>query len=352
MAETDEFVAATVVGDGGRVQDGDAVFFFNFRTDRGRQLTEAFVMPEFDGFDRGTILDLHFATMTRYRADFPVSAAYQPQRLDGIMPDLVSDAGLRQLRIAETEKYAHVTFFLSGGNEQELAGESRILVPSPRVATYDEQPAMSAVELTDKYLAALENPETRPHMTWLNFANADMVGHTGMIPAAVAAVKTLDQCMARIVPRIVELGGVVAITADHGNAEQMRDPVTGEPHTAHTTNAVPLLFCGEPVRGRTVADGGRLCDLAPSLLPLLGIPKGAGNERRRLAELTLRDVARVAWRDSLIELTGLRVCRCRVADDAVHTGMSVRCQAPYRHTRTDFPVVVVASSLRSDRCDL
>jgi 2,3-bisphosphoglycerate-independent phosphoglycerate mutase len=275
--EGDEFVLPTIIGsrDQGRVRSGDAVIFANFRTDRARQLTAAFVGKDFTGFARSTVPLVHFVTMTRYRDDFPCPVAFAPQSLDGIFPQVVSKAGLRQLRIAETEKYAHVTFFFSGGDEKEYPGERRILVPSPKVATYDLQPEMSAVPVTDALLAELASPQ-RPDVTLLNFANADMVGHSGIIPAAVQAVRTIDQCLARIVPAYLALGGTVAITADHGNVELMIDPVTGQPHTAHTTNPVPLVIAGDTVRGKRLRGNGRLCDIATTLLPILDLPRAAG----------------------------------------------------------------------------
>ncbi|MBL8753938.1 MAG: 2,3-bisphosphoglycerate-independent phosphoglycerate mutase [Planctomycetes bacterium] len=277
--EGDEFVLPTIVGspDHGRVRTGDAVVFFNFRTDRARQLTEAFLTREFTGFPRATVPAVHYVTMTRYRDDFPCPVAYAPQNLDGIFPQVVAKAGLRQLRIAETEKYAHVTFFFSGGDEKEYPGEKRVLIPSPKVATYDLQPEMSAIPVTDALLAELASGQ-RPDVTVLNFANADMVGHSGIIPAAVQAVRTIDQCLARIVPAFLQLGGTVAITADHGNVEMMVDPETGQPHTAHTTNPVPLIVAGEAARGRRLREHGRLCDIATTLLPILGLPKASGME--------------------------------------------------------------------------
>jgi len=277
--ETDEFVLPTAIGspDRGRVRSGDAVIFFNFRTDRGRQLTDAFVTREFAGFPRATVPDVQFVTMTRYREDFPCAVAYAPQNLDGIFPQMVSQQGLAQLRIAETEKYAHVTFFFSGGDEKEYPGERRVLIPSPRVATYDLQPEMSAALVTDALLRELAGDQ-RPDVTILNFANADMVGHSGILPAAVKAVQTIDQCLARIVPEYLRLGGTAAITADHGNVELMIDPVTGEPHTAHTTNPVPFVVCGEAVQGKRLRAGGRLCDIATTLLPILGLPRARGME--------------------------------------------------------------------------
>jgi 2,3-bisphosphoglycerate-independent phosphoglycerate mutase len=277
--EGDEFVQATVIGspDQGRVRTGDAVIFFNFRTDRARQLTDAFVGKDFQGFARASVPAVHFVTMTRYRDDLPCPVAFPPQNLNGILPQVIAKAGLSQLRIAETEKYAHVTFFFSGGEERELPGERRILIPSPRVATYDLQPEMSAPLVTDALLRELAS-EQRPDVTILNFANADMVGHSGLLPAAQRAVQTIDQCLARIVPAFLRLGGTAAITADHGNVEQMLDPVTGEPHTAHTTNPVPFVVCSDALKQRRLKSGGRLCDIATTLLPLLGLDKAEGME--------------------------------------------------------------------------
>ena len=278
----DEFVLPTVVGSPdavhrsqGRVRSDDAVIFFNFRTDRARQLTDAFVGADFQGFPRATVPQVHFVTMTRYREGLPCPVAFAPQSLDGTFPQVISRSGMRQLRIAETEKYAHVTFFFSGGDEKELPGERRVLIPSPKVATYDLQPEMSAVPVTDALLQELASGQ-RPDVTILNFANADMVGHSGVLPAAVQAVRTIDQCLSRIVPAYLALGGTVAITADHGNVEMMIDPVTGEPHTAHTTNPVPFVVAGEAVRGRSLKGGGRLCDIATTLLPLLGLQRTPG----------------------------------------------------------------------------
>ncbi|GAB4152885.1 MAG: 2,3-bisphosphoglycerate-independent phosphoglycerate mutase [Planctomycetota bacterium] len=270
--EGDEFVQPTIIGrpEDGRVRTGDAVLYFNFRTDRARQLTEAFISKDFSGFPRASVPRVHYVTMTRYREDFDCPVAYPPQNLKGIFPEVVSRAGFRQLRIAETEKYAHVTFFFSGGDEREYPGETRILVPSPKVATYDLQPEMSARAVTDRLLEQLD-ADGAPQVVVLNFANADMVGHTGVLDAAVSAVRTLDQCLARIVPVVLGRGGTVAITADHGNCETMVDPETGGPHTAHTLNPVPFLLANDSLRSRSLKPGGRLCDIAPTLLPLIGL---------------------------------------------------------------------------------
>jgi len=272
--ETDEFVMPTVVatttGRVGKIRNGDAAIFLNFRADRTRQLTEAICQRDFDDFERPSRPRVDMVSMTRYREDFNCPVAFEPTYLKGIFPGIVSKAGLTQLRIAETEKYAHVTFFLSGGDEKQYPGERRILIPSPKVKTYDKSPEMSAGPVTDKLLSLLD--KRPPDVTILNFANADMVGHTGDLEAAVTAVRTLDGCLARIVPRYLELGGTVAITADHGNCELMVDPETGEPHTAHTTNPVPFVLVGHDVKGKELKTGGRLCDIVTTLLPLLDLP--------------------------------------------------------------------------------
>ncbi len=271
--ETDEFVMPTVIatdmGNVGSIHDDDAAIFFNFRADRTRQLTAALCQLDFEGFQRPSRPKVYLVSMTRYREDFDCPMAFEPAHLKGIFPEIVSKAGLSQLRIAETEKYAHVTFFLSGGDEKQYRGEQRVLIPSPKVKTYDQCPEMSAGPVTDRLLSLLDSDP--PDVTILNFANADMVGHTGDLRAAVAAVGMLDRCLARIVPRYLELGGTLAITADHGNCELMVDPVTGEPHTAHTTNPVPFVLVGKDVQGKQLKTGGRLCDVVTTLLPLLGL---------------------------------------------------------------------------------
>lgn len=268
----DEFVEPTVIGsrDRDRIRADDGVIFFNYRADRARQLTEAFLFDDFAGFPRASRRKVCYATMTRYRSGYPCPVAFAPQSLEGHLGQVVSEAGVRQLRIAETEKYAHVTFFFSGGDEAELPGESRILIPSPKVATYDMQPQMSAVEVTDRLLGALD-AEDAPGVVVLNYANADMVGHTGVFDAAVDAVRSIDGCLERVVKRVVGMGGRVAITADHGNCEMMLDPETGRTHTAHTTNPVPFLIAGDDLVGKSLRSGGRLCDIATTLLPLVGL---------------------------------------------------------------------------------
>ncbi|MBX6377112.1 MAG: 2,3-bisphosphoglycerate-independent phosphoglycerate mutase [Clostridia bacterium] len=272
--ETDEFVTPTVVvPDGGeplRVEPGDSLFFFNFRADRARQLTWAFVQEDFAGFARRR-LPVHFATMTRYDETLDVPVAFPPQDLRRTMGEVVSEAGLTQLRIAETEKYAHVTYFFNGGREEVFPGEERILVPSPRVATYDLQPEMSAPEVTERLLERLGAAGGPPRFVVLNYANPDMVGHTGVLEAAIAAVETVDRCLGRVIEALLSLRGAALVLADHGNAETMIDPETGGPHTAHTLNPVPcVLVAADGVRRRLRP--GILADAAPTLLELLGLP--------------------------------------------------------------------------------
>ena len=272
----DEFVEPCVIGANaeGRLEEGDGVICFNYRSDRMRQLCMALALADFDGFERGKRPQLSVVTMTQYRADFPFPLAFPPRQLKGTFGDVISAAGLRQARMAETEKYAHVTFFFSGGREELLPGETRTLVPSPKVATYDLKPEMSAFILRDKILASLEKGEEDVYI--INFANADMVGHTGILSAAEAAVRAIDECLAAIVPVVTAHGGMVAITADHGNVEMMWDKVTGQPHTAHTTNPVPIVLCSQDLIGASLRPMGTLADVAPTLLELAGIAKPEG----------------------------------------------------------------------------
>jgi 2,3-bisphosphoglycerate-independent phosphoglycerate mutase len=268
----DEFVRPTVIGDPteGRVRAEDAVIFYNFRADRARQLTRAFLLPDFDGFERPTWPQpLHFVTFASYEDGLPVTAvAFPPILVETPIAKVVADAGLRQLHVAETEKYAHVTYFLNGGWETAFPGEDRILVPSPKVATYDLQPEMSAVEVAEK---AAEGVGQGYALIAVNFANPDMVGHTGVMEAAVKAAEAVDRAIDRLVGATIEAGGVAVVTADHGNAEEMVDPETGEPKTAHTTNPVPVIVAGAPDVG-SLRDGGRLSDVGPTVLDLLGLP--------------------------------------------------------------------------------
>ncbi|HSN40475.1 MAG TPA: 2,3-bisphosphoglycerate-independent phosphoglycerate mutase [Burkholderiales bacterium] len=271
--ESDEFVKATVIAAAGvqpaRMNDGDAVVFMNFRADRARQLTLALTDPAFKGFARGHFPKIgYFCTLTSYGGDFNLPAAFAPQTITNGFGEYLSKRGLRQLRIAETEKYAHVTYFFNGGIETPYPGEDRILVPSPKVATYDLKPEMSAYEVTDKLVAAVRSRKYDAIIC--NYANGDMVGHTGNLQAATRAIEMLDECIGKAVAAMQEIGGEVLITADHGNAETMLDPQTRQPHTAHTLNPVPLLYIG---RRAGVAEHGALQDVAPTLLAMMGLPQ-------------------------------------------------------------------------------
>ncbi|OAM92997.1 phosphoglycerate mutase [Pelosinus fermentans] len=269
--KTDEFVLPSVIdgcGDCG-VKAKDSVIFFNFRPDRAREITRVFVDENFDGFARcGGRLPLYFACMTQYDETLEASIAYKPQFLKNTLGQVLENVGLTQLRIAETEKYAHVTFFFNGGEEKPYQGEERILVPSPKVATYDLQPEMSAFEVTDKLIDAIKSGKF--DVIILNFANTDMVGHTGKLDAAMKAVSAVDVCVGRIVETMRSQGGITLITADHGNAEKMLDHVTCEPFTAHTTNEVPLILVSEKHRGAALHKGS-LADIAPTILTLAGV---------------------------------------------------------------------------------
>ncbi|HEY9637508.1 MAG TPA: 2,3-bisphosphoglycerate-independent phosphoglycerate mutase [Coleofasciculaceae cyanobacterium] len=273
---TDEFVMPTRLAPGA-VESGDGVIFFNFRPDRARQLTQAFVDPAFNGFEREQIQPLSFATFTQYDPHFPVLVAFEPQNLNNILGEVLAKNGLRQFRTAETEKYAHVTYFFNGGLEQPFEGEDRELVSSPMVATYDRAPAMSAQEVTHIASAAIQ--KRIYSLVVINYANTDMVGHTGNIQACIQAVETVDRCMGHLLESINKAGGTALITADHGNAEYMRDEA-GNPWTAHTTNPVPFIVVeGEglkiPGHSTEVAlrDDGRLADIAPTILDILRLPQ-------------------------------------------------------------------------------
>ncbi len=290
--ETDEFIKPTVIVDNsgqplGTIEDGDAVVFFNFRADRVRELCHAFADADFDGFDVGNRPELmELVTMTEYEADFSFPVVFPPLSLNRILGEEVSCAGMHQLRIAETEKYAHVTYFFNGGREEPFAGEDRILIESPRdVATYDLKPGMSAAEVTTQLLAALaaqDEAGTPYDLVILNFANGDMVGHTGVMEAAVAACETVDRCLGRIAAYFEEKGGTMLITADHGNAEMMINPESGEPYTAHTLNPVPLVLVSEDYRDCSLQDGGALKDIAPTLLGLLDLEQPQEMEGKNL----------------------------------------------------------------------
>jgi 2,3-bisphosphoglycerate-independent phosphoglycerate mutase len=278
QGKTDEFLPALIFSQANeqRIRDGDTVFFFNFRADRARQLSQAFLFKDFDGFDRETWPQVNYVTLTQYDVTYPSPFIFAPAKLPKILGEVVSAAGKTQLRIAETEKYPHVTYFFNGGIERAFPREDRKIVPSPKVATYDLQPQMSAREVTGQVLTRLDNYD----LIILNFANPDMVGHTGVIAAGVKAVETVDGCVSRIVPAILKRGGACLITADHGNCELMRNP-DGSPNTAHTTNLVHLIYVAENAKNFRVEDG-ILADVAPTILFLLGLPQPAEMTGRNL----------------------------------------------------------------------
>ena len=262
---TDEFVVPTILGDYKGINKDDSFIFFNFRPDRAREITRAFVDPEFKGFDR-ELVPLYYVCMTEYDATMPnVKVAFAPEELKMTMGETVSKAGLTQLRIAETTKYAHVTFFFNGGEEVKFEGEDRILIPTPDVSTFDLKPEMSAYPVCDAVCEAIESGKY--DMVILNFANCDMVGHTGIFDAAVKAVETVDECVGRVVASTLKMNGVALITADHGNADCMASD-DGTPFTAHTTNPVPFIVCGLDCKLR---EGGRLADISPTMLKILGL---------------------------------------------------------------------------------
>jgi 2,3-bisphosphoglycerate-independent phosphoglycerate mutase len=285
--ENDEFVQATAIvpeqGEPARMVDGDVVVFMNFRADRARELTRALTSEHFDGFVRARWPRLgRFVCLSSYGDEFAhLPTAFAPQSVRKGFGEIVAAAGLKQLRIAETEKYAHVTYFFNGGVEEPYAGETRILVPSPKVATYDLQPEMSAPEVTDQLVAAINS--RRYQAIVCNYANCDMVGHSGNLDATVKAIETLDGCIGRVVEAQQAIGGEVLISADHGNAEMMFDPATGQPHTAHTLNRVPCLYIGRPASMR---EGGALQDIAPTLLKMMGLPQPAEMTGKPLVQFT------------------------------------------------------------------
>lgn len=273
---TDEFVIPTRIAPGA-IEPGDGVIFFNFRPDRARQLVYAFIKPDFNGFERFQIKPLSFVTFTQYESELPVAVAFEPQNLNNILGEVISKHGLKQFRTAETEKYAHVTYFFNGGLEEPFAGEDREMVMSPMVATYDKAPAMSAEAVTDVAIAAIQKQIYS--FVVINYANPDMVGHTGQMEATIQAVETVDRCLGRLLESISKVGGTALVTADHGNAESLLDD-QGNPWTAHTTNPVPfIVFEGEKVKipgyGTEVAlsTDGRLADIAPTILEILQLPQ-------------------------------------------------------------------------------
>lgn len=267
---TDEFIVPTIVTEGATINENDSVICFNFRPDRAREITRTLADADFDGFERKKgFFPVYYVCMTQYDAKMPnVDVAFKPEKLTNTFGEYIANAGLSQLRIAETEKYAHVTFFFNGGVEAPYKNEDRALIPSPKVATYDLQPSMSAPEVTEEVLKRIESEKY--DVIILNFANCDMVGHTGVFDCAVQAVETVDSCMGKVVDAVLARGGRVCITADHGNADQMTDPETKDVFTAHTTNPVPFIVAGCECNLR---EGGRLADIAPTLLDLMGMEK-------------------------------------------------------------------------------
>ncbi len=275
---TDEFVVPAVCCDGGNIKAGDSVVFFNFRPDRAREITRTFVDPDFNGFDRKNgFFPLTYVCMTQYDATMPnVTVAFKPQSLNNTLGEILGTRGMTQLRIAETEKYAHVTFFFNGGVEREFDGEDRVLINSPKVATYDLQPEMSAYPVCDAVCERIRSGKY--DVIILNYANCDMVGHTGVFDAAKAAVEAVDTCVGKTVEAVLEMNGTAIITADHGNADKMTEE-DGSPFTAHTTNLVPLCVVGHDCELR---EGGRLCDIAPTMLQILGVEQPAEMDGRSL----------------------------------------------------------------------
>jgi 2,3-bisphosphoglycerate-independent phosphoglycerate mutase len=285
----DEFVIPSVItkADGSPravVKNGDSVIFYNYRGDRPREITKAFTLVDFDGFDRGPKLELHYTTMTAYEQGLPVRVAYpKPPKMSNILGEYVSKLNLRQFRSAETEKFPHVTFFFNDYREEPFTGEDRQIVPSPKVSTYDQMPEMSAYGVCDEVLKRINSNQY--DLIVVNFANGDMVGHTGVLPAAVKAVEHVDVCCGRILDALARQGGSAIVTADHGNCEQMIDPETGGPHTAHTTYPVDLIVADDRFKGKQLREGGRLADVAPTLLQMMGLAQPAEMNGKSLLEL-------------------------------------------------------------------
>ena len=285
--ETDEFVQATaIVAEGQspvKIEDGDVLIFMNFRSDRARQITRPFIEKDFDGFEREATPRLgSFVSLTEYKDDFDVPVAFPPERLNNVFGAYLSSLGMRQLRIAETEKYAHVTFFFNGGEEEPFEGEDRILIDSPNVATYDLQPEMCAPELTDKLVEAIESEKYDAIIC--NYANPDMVGHTGKLEPTIKAIEALDACIERICIALDKTNSEMLMTADHGNAEMMVNPETGQPHTAHTMNPVPLIYYSKRP-AKFIVDGGTLSDIAPTMLYLMGLQPPYEMNGKQLIEI-------------------------------------------------------------------
>lgn len=284
----DEFVVPTVIIDGkgqplGKIQEGDSVIFFNFRSDRARQISHAFVDEDFTGFERKVHPKVHYVCLTEYDVTLQAPVAFPPQNLENTLGEVLAQQHKKQLRIAETEKYAHVTFFFNGGVEEPCPGEDRCLIPSPKVATYNLKPEMSAYEVTEELLKRIQSDVY--DVIILNFANTDMVGHTGEFEAALKAIEAVDRCIGKVVPAVQERGGTILITADHGNAEAKIDLETGRSLTAHTTNPVPLILVDERLKDRQLRKGGALCDVAPTILELLNIPQPSDMKGLSLVEV-------------------------------------------------------------------
>jgi 2,3-bisphosphoglycerate-independent phosphoglycerate mutase len=272
----DEFITPSVICDDGSpratIKNGDSIIFYNYRGDRPRELTKAFVLPEFQGFDRGPRLDLFFCTLTAYEQGLPVHVAYpKPPKMINTLGEYASNLGLRQFRCAETEKFPHVTFFFNDYREPPFPGEERAIVPSPQVSTYDQKPEMSAYGVCEQVVRRIDAGAS--DLIVVNFANGDMVGHTGVLPAAIAAVEHVDICTGKILDAVQRQNGLAIVTADHGNCEQMIDPTTGGPHTAHTTYDVELITVDDRLRGKKLIEGGRLADVAPTICQMMGIEK-------------------------------------------------------------------------------
>ncbi|MFA5794727.1 MAG: 2,3-bisphosphoglycerate-independent phosphoglycerate mutase [Candidatus Brocadiia bacterium] len=278
--ETDEFIKPIVLDNTKRIGDNDAVIFFNFRADRAREITRALTDPGFSDFPRRVFPRIHYTMMTVYDEKLNLPVAFKPLALKNILSEVLSGKGLKQLRIAETEKYAHVTYFFNGGQEKAYPGEDRALIPSSKVATYDMKPEMSAPEVTSQVLKAVA--ENKYDVIIMNYANCDMVGHTGVLPAAIKAVEVVDDCVGQVVNAVLAKGGAALVTADHGNADEMLDYKNGGPHTYHTTNLVPFTLVGEGFKGKKLRAGGKLCDIAPTMLKILGIDKPSDMEGQSL----------------------------------------------------------------------
>lgn len=284
----DEFVVPTVIIDGegqplGKIQEGDSVIFFNFRSDRARQISHAFVDEKFTGFERKEHPNIHYVCLTEYDVTLKTPVAFPPQNLENTLGEVLAQQHKKQLRIAETEKYAHVTFFFNGGVEDPCPGEDRCLIPSPKLATYNLKPEMSAPEVTEELLTRVQNDSY--DVIILNFANSDMVGHTGEFEAAIKAVEAVDECIGKIIPAVQKQGGTIMITADHGNAEAKIDLETGRPITAHTTNPVPFILIDDTYKEDKLREGGALCDVAPTILALLKIPQPTDMTGKSLIEV-------------------------------------------------------------------